>query len=104
MSDHYMAPLAASTAALQGMQAIQDEFAPLFGDCRVQTDQNLVVMQIMEETASRFGLAALLQEKPFSGINGSGKHNNWSFSTNEGMMLLNPEQVLAKTGNADLFA
>jgi glutamine synthetase len=125
MSDHYMAPLASSTAALQCMQAIQEEcyrigiplktrhrevapnqyeFAPLFGDCRVQTDQNLVVMQIMEETASRFGLAALLQEKPFSGINGSGKHNNWSFSTNEGMMLLNPEQVLAKTGNADLFA
>jgi glutamine synthetase len=125
MSDHYMAPLTSSTAALQCMQAIQEECyrvgiplktrhrevapnqyecAPLFGDCRVQTDQNLVVMQIIEETAARFGLAALLHEKPFSGINGSGKHNNWSFATKEGMQLLNPEQVLEKTGNADLFA
>jgi len=124
MCDHYMAPLTSSTAVLQCMQAIQQEcykvgiplktrhrevapnqyeFAPLFGDCRVQTDQNLVVMQIIEETAAQYGLAALLQEKPFAGINGSGKHNNWSFATKEGMQLLNPKQVLETTGNADLF-
>ena len=125
MSDHYMAPLTSSTAALQCMQAIQEEcykigiplktrhrevapnqyeFAPLFGDCRVQTDQNLMVMQIIEETAARFGLAALMQEKPFAGINGSGKHNNWSFSTNEGLQLLNPKMIMEKTGDKDLFA
>ena len=125
MCDHYMAPLTSSTAVLQCMQAIQEEcykigiplktrhrevapnqyeFAPLFGDCRVQTDQNLVVMQIIEETAACFGLAALMQEKPFAGINGSGKHNNWSFSTNEGLQLLNPKMIMEKTGNKDLFA
>ena len=124
MSDHYMAPLTSSTAALQCMQAIQEEcfklgiplktrhrevapnqyeFAPLYGDCRVQTDQNLLVMQIIEETAAKCGLAALLHEKPFAGVNGSGKHDNWSFATNEGLQLLNPKQVLKMTGNEDLF-
>ena len=124
MSDHYMAPLTSSTAALQCMQAIQEEcfklgiplktrhrevapnqyeFAPLYGDCRVQTDQNLLVMQIIEETAAKCGLAALLHEKPFAGVNGSGKHDNLSFATNEGLQLLNPKQVLKMTGNEDLF-
>jgi glutamine synthetase len=124
MSDHYMAPLTSSTAALQCMQAIQEEcfklgiplktrhrevapnqyeFAPLYGDCRVQTDQNLLVMQIIEETAAKCGLAALLHENPFAGVNGSGKHDNWSFATNEGLQLLNPKQVLKMTGNEDLF-
>ena len=64
---------------------------------------DLIVMQIIEETAAQFGLAALMQEKPFQGINGSGKHNNWSFSTLEGAQLLNPAQFYAKTGNADAF-
>ena len=124
MSDHYMAPLTSATAALACMQAIQEEcfklgiplktrhrevapnqyeFAPLFGDCRVQTDQNLLVMQIIEETAAKYNLAALLHEKPFAGVNGSGKHNNWSFATVEGLQLLNPKQVLKTTGNPDLF-
>ena len=124
MSDHYMAPLSEATPALACMQAIQDkcfklgiplrtrhrevapnqyEFAPLFGPVVSQTDQNLVVMQIIEETAAKHGLAALMQEKPFQGINGSGKHNNWSISTKEGVQLLNPAQMYAKTGNADVF-
>ena len=60
-------------------------------------------MRIIEETAAKYGLAALMQEKPFQGINGSGKHNNWSFSTAEGVQLLNPEQLLKKTNNADVF-
>jgi glutamine synthetase len=119
MSDHYMAPLSDASPALACMQAIQDkcfkvgiplrtrhrevapnqfEFAPLFGSVVSQTDQNLVVMQIIEETAAKFGLAALMQEKPFQGINGSGKHNNWSISTAEGAQLLNPGQLYAKTG------
>ncbi len=54
--------------------------------------------QIIEETAAQYGLAALMQEKPFQGINGSGKHNNWSISTAEGAQLLNPAQLLKKTG------
>ena len=60
-------------------------------------------MQVIEETAAKFGLAALIQEKPFQGINGSGKHNNWSVSTAEGVQLLNPAQMFAKTNNADIF-
>ena len=124
MSDHYMAPLSESTPALSCMQEIQDrcfkvgiplrtrhrevapnqyEFAPLFGPVVSQVDQNLVVMQIIEDTAAKYGLAALMQEKPFQGVNGSGKHNNWSISTAEGAQLLNPAQLFAKTGNADLF-
>jgi glutamine synthetase len=119
MSDHYMAPLSDAQPALECMQAIQErcfkvgiplrtrhrevapnqyEFAPMFGTVVSQTDQNLVVMQIIEETAAKFGLAALMQEKPFQGINGSGKHNNWSISTAEGAQLLNPAQLYAKTG------
>ena len=124
MSDHYMAPLSDASPTLACMQAIQEkcfkmgiplrtrhrevapnqyEFAPMFGTVVTQTDQNLVVMQVIEETAAKFGLAALLQEKPFQGINGSGKHNNWSISTAEGVQLLNPAQMYAKTGNADVF-
>jgi len=124
MSDHYMAPLSEASPALACMQAIQDkcfkmgiplrtrhrevapnqyEFAPMFGSVVSQTDQNLVVMQIIEETAAKFGLAGLMQEKPFQGINGSGKHNNWSISTAEGVQLLNPAQLYAKTKNADVF-
>merc|ERR1712194_853989 len=59
----------------------QYEFAPLYGMNTGQIDQNLMVMQVIEEVAAKHGLAALLQEKPFDGINGSGKHNNWSIST-----------------------
>ncbi len=124
MSDHYMAPLSAASPALACMKEIQMrcfkvgiplrtrhrevapnqyEFAPMFGSVVTQTDQNLVVMQIIEETAAQFGLAALMQEKPFQGINGSGKHNNWSISTAEGVQLLNPAQMYAKTKNADVF-
>ena len=58
----------------------QFEFAPLFGVNTTQIDQNLMVMQILEETAPKYGLAALLQEKPFNNINGLGKHNNWSIA------------------------
>jgi glutamine synthetase len=58
----------------------QYEFAPMYGTVTTQIDQNLMVMQIMEETAVKYGLAALFHEKPFQGINGSGKHNNWSLA------------------------
>lgn len=66
------------------------EFAPLFGRVIEQVDNNLMVMQLVEEIAPKHGLRALLAEKPFAGINGSGKHNNWSIATFEGTQLLNP--------------
>ena len=81
----------------------QYENAPMFGLASVQVDQNLVVMQIMEEVAAQHNLAALLQEKPFAGINGSGKHNNFSLITTEGVNLLNPTQLTKASGNADAF-
>jgi glutamine synthetase len=124
MCDHYMAPLGHDSAFLLCMQEIQEkcfavgiplatrhkevapgqyEFAPLFGTMTTQIDQNLIVMQIIEETAIKHELAALFQEKPFQGVNGSGKHNNWSIATEDGTNLLNPKQVEAKTGNPDIF-
>lgn len=125
MCDHYMGPLSSSTAALACMQEIQDEcyrlgiplktrhrevapgqfeFAPLYGSNTTQIDQNLMVMQIIEEVAAKHDLAALLQEKPFNDINGSGKHNNWSIATVDGVNLLAPDELNEATGNDEAFA
>lgn len=124
MCDHYMAPLSTSTAALNCIQEIQDECwrigiplktrhrevapnqyecAPLYGSNTTQIDQNLMVMQIMEEVAPKHGLTCLIQEKPFNGINGSGKHNNWSLATRDGVNLLDPDSLLGATGNDTAF-
>uniref|UniRef100_A0A7S4A8V0 GS catalytic domain-containing protein n=1 Tax=Pseudo-nitzschia australis TaxID=44445 RepID=A0A7S4A8V0_9STRA len=124
MCDHYMAPLSSSTAAMACMQEIQDEcwrmgiplktrhrevapnqfeFAPLYGSNTTQIDQNVFVMQIIEEVAPKHGLAALLQEKPFNDVNGSGKHNNWSLATRSGINFLDPDDVKEATGNDDAF-
>jgi len=124
MCDHYMAPLSSATSALACMQEIQEEcwklgiplktrhrevapnqfeFAPLFGSNTTQIDQNLMVMQIIEEVAPRHGLAALLQEKPFNDVNGSGKHNNWSIATTDGVQLLLPKAINAATNNEYAF-
>jgi len=125
MCDHYMAALSSATPALACMQEIQEEcwklgiplktrhrevapgqfeFAPLFGPNTSQIDQNTMVMQIIEEVAPRHGLAALLQEKPFNDVNGSGKHNNWSIATSGGVQCLLPKAINAATGNPDAFA
>eukprot|EP00929_Paragymnodinium_shiwhaense_P006353 TRINITY_DN1095_c0_g5_i2.p2 TRINITY_DN1095_c0_g5~~TRINITY_DN1095_c0_g5_i2.p2 ORF type:complete len:458 (+),score=127.24 TRINITY_DN1095_c0_g5_i2:56-1375(+) len=119
-----MAPLSFSTKALACITEMQEqcfkmgiplrtrhrevapnqfEMAPLFGTVTTQIDQNLVVMQVMEEVAAKHGLACLVQEKPFSGVNGSGKHNNWSIGTNTGINLMNCAQITEKSGNADIF-
>jgi len=71
----------------------QYEFAPMFGNVIGQIDNNLMVMQICEEVCAKHGLVALMQEKPFANINGSGKHNNWSLSTMEGAQLFNPTNL-----------
>ena len=122
--DHYMAPINVAGPAMACMKEIQQqcyklgiplktrhrevapnqyEFAPEFGSVITQTDQNLVVMQICEEVASKHGLVALLQEKPFAGVNGSGKHNNWSISTLCGAQLLNPGDLTQRSGNPEIF-
>ncbi|ADQ79252.1 L-glutamine synthetase [Paludibacter propionicigenes WB4] len=68
----------------------QFELAPIFGECNLAVDQNLLVMSIMKKVARRHGFRLLLHEKPFAGINGSGKHNNWSLSTDTGVILYAP--------------
>src|ERR1700724_900885 len=68
----------------------QYELAPIFEDANLATDHQMLTMEILRRTADQYGLACLLHEKPFAGINGSGKHNNWSMSTDGGENLLNP--------------
>lgn len=68
----------------------QHEMAPIFTTSNLGTDQNELAMEVMEKVALRHGLVCLLHEKPFEGVNGSGKHNNWSMSTDDGQNLLDP--------------
>lgn len=68
----------------------QHELAPIFSTTNIATDHNQLTMEVMKKVASRHGLYCLLHEKPFAGINGSGKHNNWSMGTDDGMNLLEP--------------
>jgi glutamine synthetase len=68
----------------------QYEIAPTFEDSNLATDHQMLTMEVMRRTADKYGLACLLHEKPFAGINGSGKHNNWSMATDTGENLLNP--------------
>ncbi len=68
----------------------QHELAPIFTTTNIATDHNQLTMELMKKVAIRHGLVCLLHEKPFAGVNGSGKHNNWSMSTNDGMNLLEP--------------
>ncbi|MGN0518005.1 MAG: glutamine synthetase III [Acutalibacteraceae bacterium] len=68
----------------------QHELAPIYSTTNIATDHNQITMEIMQKVASRHGLVCLLHEKPFAGVNGSGKHNNWSISTDTGINLLSP--------------
>lgn len=68
----------------------QFELAPIFGETNLANDQNLLIMSIMKRVARKHGFRVLLHEKPFAGINGSGKHNNWSLGTDTGVGLLTP--------------
>lgn len=74
----------------------QHELAPVFDTANVAVDHNQLTMEIMKKVAEKHGLVCLLHEKPFEGINGSGKHNNWSLITNEGVNLLNPGRTPAQ--------
>ena len=68
----------------------QHELAPIYSEANVAVDQNQLVMKILKKTACEHGLHCLLHEKPFDGVNGSGKHNNWSITTDDGINLLDP--------------
>ena len=81
----------------------QHELAPIFSSINVASDQNQLMMEVMKEVATRHGLVCLLHEKPFEGINGSGKHNNWSMGTDTGLNLLDPGTTPAENGQFMLF-
>lgn len=81
----------------------QHELAPIFTTTNIATDHNQLTMEIMKKLAAKHGLACLLHEKPFAGINGSGKHNNWSISTKEGANLLEPGQSPEENAQFLLF-
>ncbi len=70
---------------------LQFEVAPLFETAHIASDHQMVLMEILRRVADRHGLKALLHEKPFAGVNGSGKHNNWSMATDTGVNLLDPQ-------------
>ena len=81
----------------------QHELAPVFTTGNIAADQNQLTMEIMQKVASRHGMVCLLHEKPFAGVNGSGKHNNWSLVTNTGMNLLEPGETPAENAQFLLF-
>ncbi len=82
----------------------QFEVAPIFENSNVGSDHQMVTMQIMQNTARRYGLVCLLHEKPFAGVNGSGKHNNWSMGTDTGLNLLDPGDTPAENLQFLFFA
>ena len=109
MDDHYFGAIKPKVAAFMeelneelwklGIQAktehnevapAQHELAPIYTTTNIATDHNQLTMEIMQKVAARHGLVCLLHEKPFAGVNGSGKHNNWSIATDAGQNLLSP--------------
>ena len=81
----------------------QHELAPIYSTTNIATDHNQLTMEIMQKVASRHGLVCLLHEKPFAGVNGSGKHNNWSMATDKGVNLLTPGETPHENAQFLLF-
>ena len=81
----------------------QHELAPIYTTTNIATDHNQLTMEIMQKVASRHGLVCLLHEKPFAGVNGSGKHNNWSIATDTGVNLLTPGETPYENAQFLLF-
>ena len=81
----------------------QHEMAPIFTMCNLAVDQNQLTMEIMQRVAARHGMVCLLHEKPFAGVNGSGKHNNWSLSTDTGKNLFKPGSTPRQNAQFLLF-
>ena len=81
----------------------QHELAPIYTPTNIATDHTQLTMEIMQKVAAKHGLVCLLHEKPFAGVNGSGKHNNWSIATNTGVNLLSPGETPYQTAQFLLF-
>jgi len=81
----------------------QHELAPIFATTNIAVDHNQITMEVLQRTAKKHDLICLLHEKPFEGVNGSGKHNNWSISTNTGVNLLNPGETPYENAQFLLF-
>ena len=81
----------------------QHELAPIYTTTNIATDHNQLTMELMQTVAARHGLVCLLHEKPFAGVNGSGKHNNWSISTDTGVNLLSPGETPYENAQFLLF-
>ncbi|MBQ6908245.1 MAG: glutamine synthetase III [Clostridia bacterium] len=81
----------------------QHELAPIFTTTNIATDHNQITMELMQRIAKKHGMVCLLHEKPFAGVNGSGKHNNWSISTAEGVNLLEPGETPHENAQFLLF-
>ena len=81
----------------------QHELAPVYTTTNIAADHNQLTMELMQKIARKHGMVCLLHEKPFAGVNGSGKHNNWSISTNTGINLLNPGDTPAENAQFLLF-
>ena len=81
----------------------QHELAPIYTTTNIATDHNQITMEIMQKVAARHGLVCLLHEKPFAGVNGSGKHNNWSIATDAGQNLLSPGETPYENAQFLLF-
>ena len=81
----------------------QHELAPIFSTTNVATDNNQLMMEIMQKVARKHGMVCLLHEKPFAGVNGSGKHNNWSMATDTGVNLLSPGETPYENAQFLLF-
>ena len=115
LEDHYFGPLKSRISAYMadldealwklGINAktkhnevapAQHELAPIYATTNMAVDQNQLIMEYMKKTAEKHGLVCLLHEKPYAGVNGSGKHNNWSISTDSGKNLLDPGKTPAE--------
>ena len=81
----------------------QHELAPIFTTCNIASDHNQLTMEIMKKVARKHNLVCLLHEKPFAGVNGSGKHNNWSMATDKGVNLLSPGETPYENAQFLLF-
>jgi len=81
----------------------QHELAPIYTDVNIATDHNQIIMEMMKRVAEHHGFACLLHEKPFAGVNGSGKHNNWAIATDDGINLLDPGSTPQENAQFLLF-
>ena len=100
MDDHYFGVIKTEH---NEVAPAQHELAPIYTTTNIATDHNQLTMEIMQKVAAKNGLVCLLHEKPFAGVNGSGKHNNWSLATDKGVNLLSPGETPYENAQFLLF-